>query len=138
MPGTKSRAAHPIDIETGANLRSARKAKGLSQMELGRVLGITFQQIQKYERGANRISASMLVQAAHTLGVSSASILPADDAPPMPDLTRLAAATKGMDEAMQLFAAIKSPRLRREIIRLMRAMVETSAGEGDRDLHEAA
>jgi len=44
----------------GKNIRLARKTKGISQAELGEALGISFQQIQKYERGANRISASKL------------------------------------------------------------------------------
>jgi transcriptional regulator with XRE-family HTH domain len=59
----------PIDRLVGERIRTRRKAAGVSQQALGSALGITFQQVQKYERGANRISASMLARAAHTLGV---------------------------------------------------------------------
>ncbi|MHB8285507.1 MAG: helix-turn-helix domain-containing protein, partial [Caulobacteraceae bacterium] len=44
----------PIDIAVGLRLRTLRKSKGMSQEQLGKALGITFQQIQKYERGTNR------------------------------------------------------------------------------------
>lgn len=54
----------PIDIHVGARIRLRRTLMGLSQSELGKAVGLTFQQIQKYERGANRVSASML----HHLG----------------------------------------------------------------------
>ena len=49
--------AHPVDIHVGGRVREQRKLKGMSQGELGDSLGLTFQQIQKYERGANRIGA---------------------------------------------------------------------------------
>jgi transcriptional regulator with XRE-family HTH domain len=52
------------DLDIGARLRTARLAAGLTQERLGKKLGITFQQIQKYEKGANRLSGSRLVQAA--------------------------------------------------------------------------
>ena len=60
---------HPVDIHVGSRVREQRKTKGLSQGELGDSLGLTFQQIQKYERGANRIGASRLFQLSQILGV---------------------------------------------------------------------
>lgn len=51
---------HPIDIHVGRRVRSRRKQLGLSQERLAEALGLTFQQVQKYERGANRVSASKL------------------------------------------------------------------------------
>jgi transcriptional regulator with XRE-family HTH domain len=60
----------PIDVAVGARVRARRKALGLSQTGLAEALGLTFQQIQKYERGANRISASKLVQTARVLGTT--------------------------------------------------------------------
>lgn len=62
--------AHPVDIEVGAQLRSIRMMRGVSQTELGTTLGLTFQQIQKYEKGINRISVSKLVEMANVLDVS--------------------------------------------------------------------
>ena len=59
-----SNPPHPIDISVGRQLRQARKARGLSQASLGEAIGISFQQVQKYERGDNRVSASKLAEAA--------------------------------------------------------------------------
>ncbi|PTS83183.1 hypothetical protein DBR41_22200 [Pseudomonas sp. HMWF010] len=62
-----SDAANPIDVHVGKMVRARRKALGMSQTELAETLGITFQQVQKYERGSNRISASKLYEAARTM-----------------------------------------------------------------------
>ncbi len=59
--------ADPVDIAVGARIRLLRKVRGLSQQSLAESAGVTFQQIQKYERGANRVSASMLSRIAGTL-----------------------------------------------------------------------
>ena len=61
-----------LDQRVGERLRSRRLKMGLSQMALGIAAGVTFQQIQKYERGANRISASRMIQLAEKLGVPPA------------------------------------------------------------------
>lgn len=59
----------PIDMHVGKELRLLRTLKGMSQERLARELGVTFQQVQKYEKGANRLSASMLYRAAQALNV---------------------------------------------------------------------
>ncbi|ATC34085.1 XRE family transcriptional regulator [Caulobacter vibrioides] len=61
------RTPNPIDVAVGRRMRDRRKTLGMSQEALAAALGITFQQIQKYESGANRISASKLYAAARTL-----------------------------------------------------------------------
>jgi len=66
----KDEGPHFVDIHVGHRLRQRRGELGISQSVLGDRLGITFQQVQKYERGANRISASMLYKAATALSVS--------------------------------------------------------------------
>jgi transcriptional regulator with XRE-family HTH domain len=58
-----------IDVHVGLRIRMRRQLINMSQERLGELLGITFQQVQKYEKGANRISASRLFYAAKTLGV---------------------------------------------------------------------
>lgn len=58
-----------IDVHVGNRIRMRRQIVGMSQEKLGELLGITFQQVQKYEKGSNRISASRLYYAAKTLGV---------------------------------------------------------------------
>lgn len=60
---------HPVDVYVGAMIRKRRKELGLSQQGLAEALGITFQQVQKYESGFNRISASKLFQTSRTLQV---------------------------------------------------------------------
>lgn len=67
---TPSGRPNPVDIHVGERLRLRRMLLGLSQEALARLLGLTFQQIQKYESGANRIGASRLYDLAHALGVS--------------------------------------------------------------------
>src|SRR5437763_16977074 len=59
--------ADPIDIAVGARIRLLRKLRGLAQQALAEAAGVTFQQIQKHERGANRVSASMLSRIAGAL-----------------------------------------------------------------------
>ena len=59
----------PIDVHVGGRIRLRRTLMGLSQTGLGEVIGLTFQQVQKYERGANRVSASMLYRIAEALDV---------------------------------------------------------------------
>ncbi|MDA0239837.1 MAG: helix-turn-helix transcriptional regulator [Proteobacteria bacterium] len=60
---------HPIDVHVGRRMREKRTLLGLSQSHLAEKVGLTFQQIQKYERGTNRISASRLWQLSEILGV---------------------------------------------------------------------
>ncbi|MFC5757794.1 helix-turn-helix domain-containing protein [Rhizobium sp. GCM10022189] len=60
----------PIDAVVGGNLTRIRKTKGLSQSAIAEALGVSFQQVQKYEKGSNRISASVLYDLSQALGVS--------------------------------------------------------------------
>ncbi|GFE65624.1 helix-turn-helix domain-containing protein [Litoreibacter roseus] len=60
---------HPVDLHLGRKLRQQRWLSGMTQSELGQAVGIRFQQIQKYEAGTNRISASRLWDMAQVLGV---------------------------------------------------------------------
>ena len=61
---------NPIDRHVGMRIRMQRMVRGLSQTELGKAVGVTFQQMQKYEKGANRVSASRLQQIANVLKVA--------------------------------------------------------------------
>src|SRR3984893_16275281 len=69
----------PVDVLVGQNIRICRLQKGLSQGELGQQIGVTFQQVQKYEKGANRGGASRLTPHDNGLGVSLPSLF--DGAP---------------------------------------------------------
>ncbi|MCQ8183850.1 helix-turn-helix domain-containing protein [Parvularcula maris] len=63
------RAPHPIDVHVGSRVRLRRMMQGISQDKLGEELGLTFQQVQKYEKGVNRIGASRLYEIARILSV---------------------------------------------------------------------
>ena len=65
----EDRAPNPIDVHVGDRIRSRRVLLGLSQGNLGAVMGLTFQQVQKYERGLNRVAASRLFELSCVLGV---------------------------------------------------------------------
>ena len=65
------KTANVIDVHVGSRLRMRRMMLGLSQEKLGKALGITFQQVQKYEKGTNRMGASRLQQAGDVLGVAA-------------------------------------------------------------------
>jgi transcriptional regulator with XRE-family HTH domain len=64
------RMPNPIDVHVGTRIRMRRMLVGMSQEKLGEQLGLTFQQVQKYEKGTNRVSASRLFHVAQVLGVT--------------------------------------------------------------------
>src|SRR5260221_9263052 len=74
-PMEESRQPHPIDVIVGGRIRVARLARDMSQGALAEVIGVTFQQVQKYENGSNRVSASKLVEIATTLQTPASSFL---------------------------------------------------------------
>lgn len=85
--------ADPVDIAVGARIRLLRKLRGLSQQALAEAAGVTFQQIQKYERGSNRVSASMLSRIAGAL-----------DAPVAEMFGEAGAASGAVDEVAELLS----------------------------------
>jgi DNA-binding XRE family transcriptional regulator len=79
------RQPHRVDLHVGLKIRQHRRGQGMSQEQLAQALGLTFQQVQKYERGANRVSASKLYEAAGALNCQIADFFaglpePAGDA----------------------------------------------------------
>lgn len=70
-----------VDEIVGKNLRQARRAAGINQQQLADALGLTFQQVQKYERGANRMSASMMLKAAEKCQISVSALYTGIDTP---------------------------------------------------------
>src|SRR5215469_5100458 len=65
----KAEHPNPVDVHVGSRVRLRRNMLGLSQEKLGEAIGLTFQQVQKYERGANRIGASRLLELSRVLDV---------------------------------------------------------------------
>ena len=121
MP-TKSRPAKrpsSIDIAVGRNVRIWRMAKGLSQAQLADRLGITFQQVQKYEVGANRIGTGRLVKLAGILGVPIAALFEsAEGSDPARSLLALIADKRAFRLA-HAFAAIENTTLRLTLVNLV-------------------
>jgi transcriptional regulator with XRE-family HTH domain len=131
---TSAKRPNSTDAYVGSRVRMRRKMIGLSQEKLGEQLGITFQQVQKYEKGANRIGASRLQTISQVLEVPIGYFFPAEPA-----------AAGGMGESAQsdyvsdfmmssegielnrAFAQIKDPKLRRKVIDLVRTMAATEA-----------
>jgi transcriptional regulator with XRE-family HTH domain len=135
---TPGRAADAIDLHVGSRIRLARKALDMTQEALAGQLGITFQQLQKYEKGINRISASRLHHAARVLGVPVGFFFPAAEPaePSEAGVTRTAMA-ETMDvlstidgiELSRAFAKIEDAAVRKRVLDLVRS-IALSSGEG--------
>jgi transcriptional regulator with XRE-family HTH domain len=124
------------DKHVGNRVRMRRLMLGVSQTKLADALGITFQQVQKYEKGANRISASRLQQMSNFLeapipfffeGLPSASDRPAkkDGALASSDVFQSLATSEGLSLAKS-FMQIKRPHLRRRIVSLVESLASRS------------
>ena len=124
-------APHPVDVHVGARIRLRRRLLGLSQEKLAEALGLTFQQVQKYERGSNRVSASKLYEISRTLqapisffyeglpDAESGGAMPTSaDGSPTADLLLT---TEGPALAAA-FPRIKSPQARRNLLDLIKTL----------------
>lgn len=120
-PDKESRAS-PIDVHVGGRIRLRRTLLGMSQEKLGEALGLTFQQVQKYERGANRVGASRLFDLSRVLDVPISFFF--DDMPePLAGIHgtyHTTRATGGFSEAQEGFGADEALN-RRETLELVRA-----------------
>lgn len=99
-------AIDPVDLYVGQRLRAERMRLKLSQGELGAALGVSFQQIQKYERGINRVSASTLVKAAKAMGIAVTDLFPASTGDLSPERTDIRA-IRGGDALVEYFTVMK-------------------------------
>jgi transcriptional regulator with XRE-family HTH domain len=115
-------APDQIDVEVGLALRRARLHRKLSQTDLGNALGISFQQVQKYERGANRISASMLVKSARFLGIKASDLLPQEDAPQSQPFVRRFTEARGVETLVDAYCDLADAGQRRAVLELLLAM----------------
>ena len=106
MPRLRSEDRSAVDAQVGARLRLRRALLGMSQEMLGEAIGVSYQQIQKYERGANRVSGGMLHKLSGVLGVPVSSFF--EDLPPTRDAsaaTASEAATVTRRETLELVRA---------------------------------
>lgn len=120
-PPTSARNANAFDDHVAKRIRMARKARGMSQTEFGEPLGISFQQIQKYESGKNRVSAGRLFEMANLLEVDIGYFFEGLDTnsrahKPLPVVLSSA------EELYAKFCSIKSPGVRKHVLRLVSVM----------------
>jgi transcriptional regulator with XRE-family HTH domain len=133
MTEDNKKKPNPVDIHVGSRIRLRRNMLGMSQENLGENLGITFQQIQKYEKGTNRVGASRLQAIASILGVPVAFFF--EDAPGQESVsgrgfaedasTAFAVEFCGSPEGLQLnraFVKIADAKVRRRIIDLVKSL----------------
>ena len=123
-----------IDSYVGSRVRVRRKMLGMSQEQLGEKLGITFQQVQKYEKGTNRIGASRLFDVSQLLQVpisfffpdpATSSAVPGMSEDKSRDFVMDSLSTAEGVELNRLFSQISEPRLRRKVIELVRVLKES-------------
>ncbi len=125
---------HPVDEHVGARVRLRRVLLGMTQTDLGTAIGVTFQQMQKYERGTNRISASRLHDLARVLDVSIEHFF--DDMPPEVAASSPAAKKRGKAKKMPKYEL--DPMIKRETMELVRAYYKIKDADVRQHLREMA
>jgi transcriptional regulator with XRE-family HTH domain len=132
-----SKNPDPIDINVGARVRMLRQIKDVSQTQLGERLGITFQQVQKYEKGTNRISASRLMAICEFLDVPPSYFF--DEAPTVSrpdtpleinDVGAFIASKEGLS-LNKAFLKIKDPKIRKLIVSLVKATANMATDDDE-------
>ena len=115
-----TKSATETDRALGERIAALRKAKGLSQCALGAAIGVSFQQVQKYEKGSNRVSGSRLQKLAHALEAPVSALFGEGQ-----DLGKIqgdvfeSLAQVGAVELLTAYAAIKDDQLRRDVLALV-------------------
>ena len=135
MPQTTQKSPHVIDVHVGSRVRMRRALLGITQQQLAGQLGVTFQQVQKYEKGTNRVSASRLQQIATVLSVEvgffyeGASLTPGKIEAPDPHLLRLTEVSRSSEGVLLInsFARIADPTVRRRLADLVASLAGTAA-----------
>ncbi len=119
---------NPVDVHVGERVRMRRKFLGKSQINLAMAIGLTFQQVQKYERGSNRISASKLYEISKFLKTPIGYFFEGYEAQQTEGLSESEKAAHGFlvtDEGIELaesFPRVKGPKTRRRLLELVRTI----------------
>ena len=124
-----TRKSGPLDVMVGTRIRMLRANRGMSQTMLAERMGVTFQQVQKYEQGANRVGASRLSQIASVLGVSVGELFESSGAgsPGLNSPVRLLA-EPGALRVLKAYARTTSPRVRLCIAKLVESIASRTPG----------
>jgi transcriptional regulator with XRE-family HTH domain len=126
---------NPIDVHVGNRIRMRRLLLGMNQETLANALGLTFQQVQKYEGGANRVSASRLSAMAEILGVPISYFfgdLRPEDAEISPEDQRWREYLQRPEtiEFIRLYYAIAEPRIRQQFLEMTKTLAEAGSTSG--------
>ena len=124
-----ARTPDPLDVMVGARIRIFRTHRGMSQTDLAEKIGVAFQQVQKYEKGTNRIGASRLSRIAAVLGISIGELFETPGETRRPDAKSPFRLLAGRDalRVLTAFSRIADPRLRRAIAQLVETRLPTSS-----------
>ncbi len=116
-----------VDRLVGIRITALRKARGLSQTALGNAVGVTFQQVQKYEKGQNRVGAGRLREIARLLEVPVSAFFEDESQPegPQEDVFGFLSA-HGAIELLRAYAAIQDDQVRRDVLSIVRAAARLS------------
>lgn len=125
-PKTKPRSVSLSDKSIGEKVRARRLEAGLSQDDLGKALGVSFQQVQKYEKGSNRVSASRLGDIAKILGESMSYFTGVHDTPTTSKFTKLLTDPPSQ-RLLTAFALIPDQATRYKIVGLVESMTKKAA-----------
>jgi len=124
---------HPVDVHVGERVRARRLLAGLSQDAFARKLNITFQQVQKYEKGTNRISASRLYKIATILSVPIDYFFEDLGESVLPEAMR----REGL-ELVRAFNKVEEPRTRKQILSLLSSLARSQAGASEKSVSKSA
>lgn len=124
------KSPNPIDIHVGARVRMRRFLLGMSQGKLAEQLGVTFQQVQKYEKGMSRISASRLQTIANVFGVPVGFFFEnivdhtREETAPLSDTADVSLLTQDGVALNKAFVRIRSAKVRRSIVELVKLLAD--------------
>ncbi len=140
--GRQASGPNPVDVHVGSRVRLRRTLLGMSQEKLGEAIGLTFQQVQKYERGANRVGASRLFDLSRVLDVpvgfffdempedvaaSSPAQRPGRDQPP-PEQELDPMVKRETLELVRAYYKIDEPSVRKRLFEMTKALAVASGG----------
>ncbi|WP_238296819.1 helix-turn-helix domain-containing protein [Methylobacterium soli] len=122
MTASKNKQTTTTDHSIGSRIAELRLAKGLSQAALGQAIGVSFQQVQKYERGLNRVGAARLQSIAGLLNVPVSTLLPAQAGGVREEDTNLSLlrAPEAL-ELIQVFSSITDEQLRYDVLSIVKS-----------------
>jgi len=132
LSNMQKKQANPIDVQVGNRVRIRRMLIGMSQERLGDLLGLTFQQVQKYEKGVNRIGAGRLYEVARILnvpvdffyeGLSSTNPPGLNEQEDVPPVMEFVSSGEGL-QLILAFMKIKDAKVRKRVLDLVKSLAE--------------